>query len=357
MKTIRVRNVHDALPEALHQLRLSGVDVNTRNGAARAFPAPVTTTYTSPQERVIFWAERDANPFFHLFESLWMLAGRNDVEFPARFVDSMRRFSDDGKVFHGAYGERWSHHFGFNQVRHVIRMLKEDPETRRAVIGIWDATDDLGNNSKDLPCNIAVAFRVRPNGHLDMTVYNRSNDIVWGAYGANAVHFSYLHELVAVASGYPMGAYHQVSNDLHAYTDTLAQVADVAGYAQDSFLPRNLRIQANPYASGAVRPYPLMQPGTDFDEWSFDLYEFLTSPERQGFVYFDPFFSHVAAPMYTAWHIWKSRDDFGRFKDAKEVLKTVAATDWALAATEWLTRRELKAKAKAADDGVNYDVA
>ncbi len=83
MNVISVRNVHEALPEALRFLRQTGVPRDSRNGAVLQAPCPVTTVYRRPDERVLFWPERDANPFFHFMESLWMLAGRNDVAWPA----------------------------------------------------------------------------------------------------------------------------------------------------------------------------------------------------------------------------------------------------------------------------------
>ena len=43
------------------------------------------------------------------------------------------------------------------------------------------------------------------NGRLQMTVHCRSNDIIWGTYGANAVHFSILQEYVAARIGVDLG--------------------------------------------------------------------------------------------------------------------------------------------------------
>jgi hypothetical protein len=63
---------------------------------------PVMLHYERPTERVLFNKARDANPFFHLYEALWMLAGRNDVAPLAYYVKDMARFSDDGKTFNGA---------------------------------------------------------------------------------------------------------------------------------------------------------------------------------------------------------------------------------------------------------------
>lgn len=360
MKVITVRNVHDALPEALYQLGLCGVETDNRNagslGKALSFPEPVTTVYHRPWERVLFWPSRDANPFFHLLESVWMLAGRNDVAFPAAIVSNMASFSDDGETFHGAYGYRWRYHFHLDQVAFVIRLLKKEPTTRRAVIGIWDASDDLDyQHGKDLPCNLSVAFRIRPQtGKLDMTVYNRSNDIVWGAYGANAVHFSMLQEFVAASVGVPMGTYTQVSNDLHAYRSTLGQVADIAQEAGDSFLPRSLRGGRNPYTTG-LETYPLMS--TDPATWTDDARIFLDNLADMSVMYTEPFFIHVARPMYRAWAEWKNGNGVGRFDNAIRELAYCGAADWARAGKEWLERRKRKEieRLKAEDDGVGYE--
>jgi thymidylate synthase len=54
---------------------------------------------------------------------------------------------------------------------------------------------------------------------LDLTVLCRSNDVVWGAYGANAVHFSVLQEYLAGRIGVDVGVMYQFSNNYHGYVD------------------------------------------------------------------------------------------------------------------------------------------
>jgi hypothetical protein len=113
MHVIRARNANQALPEMMHYVRDSGLVVkrDSRNGPVLQFAEPFCIKYQRPTQRVVFWEERDANPFFHLFESLWMIAGRNDVAYPARYSSNIAQFSDDGHTFHGAYGYRWRKHF------------------------------------------------------------------------------------------------------------------------------------------------------------------------------------------------------------------------------------------------------
>lgn len=351
MKVIHARNVQQALPEGLYQLAAEGVSRDSRNGPVRKFDQPVTTVYAKPEERVLYWPQRDANPFFHLIESLWMLGGRNDVEYVARFVARMRSFSDDGVTFHGAYGYRWRHHFGFDQLPGIIATLKKDPTDRRQVLSMWDARADLGRNGKDLPCNLQALFTVNNAGELDMLVTNRSNDIIWGAYGANAVHFSYLQEYVARSVGVPVGRYWQMSVNFHAYSNVLETVKDLAAVAPDPELPAELRWAGlDPYQDGLVEPFPLMS--TDQKQWDQDLDAFLGNPTLMGLS--DPFFRKVAAPMWLAHEAYKTAQGVNKFHVTMELLENVKASDWKLAAQHWVLRRHEKFL-RQNDDGVNYE--
>src|SRR3546814_11214716 len=103
-----------------------GVTSDSRNGQVKAAPGATLIKFRQPWERVLFNAERDANPIFHLLEAVWMLAGRNDVAFVTKFTSNMASFSDDGSPFNAAYGYRWRHHFGFDQLETVVDMLSSD---------------------------------------------------------------------------------------------------------------------------------------------------------------------------------------------------------------------------------------
>src|SRR5688572_28116409 len=249
MKVLEVRNVHHALQVGMPLLADEGIRGTSRNGPVIAVPYPVTTIYHSPLERVLFWPQRDANPFFHLYESLWMLGGRNDLAPLTRYVKTFAQFSDDGETLWGAYGFRWRKWFGVDQLEEVIQRLRKDPNDRRAVIGMWDPKMDLTRAGKDLPCNMMISVQV-VRGRLDITVFCRSNDIIWGAYGANAVHFSFLQEYLAVRIGVPVGIYYQVSVNWHAYP----QVFDPL-YAE--FKAEAPKWVNNPYFMGGVRTTPM----------------------------------------------------------------------------------------------------
>ena len=71
---------------------------------------------------------------------------------------------------------------------------------------MWDGSCDLDTHHNDLPCNTHIYFRV-VDGKLNMTVCNRSNDVIWGMTGANAVHMTMLQELIAAEADIPIGSY------------------------------------------------------------------------------------------------------------------------------------------------------
>jgi len=71
MQVLHVRNVHDALVRGMDLLYIEDNESDSRNGKVYEATTPVTTVYKEPKERVLFWEERDANPFFHFMEGLW----------------------------------------------------------------------------------------------------------------------------------------------------------------------------------------------------------------------------------------------------------------------------------------------
>ena len=348
MIVIEERNVHAALHTGLKMILQSGVSRESRYGKVLMFPQPVTTVYKKPLERVVFWPERDANPFFHFAESLWMLAGRNDVSFLTSFLPRMAEFSDNGETFHGAYGYRWRKHFGVDQLQTVVNNLKLDTNDRRQVIQMWDAKVDLPSQKgkKDLPCNTQVYFSVTHEGNVDMLVTNRSNDLILGCYGANAVHFSYLHEFVARALQLPVGCYRQMSNNLHVYEGpTLEKVRSIVEQPS-AFSPYDLEVDGVQLRRSI---YSMMS--TDHLQWLADLDLFLMKGAYPGM---DPFFRRVAYPIFSAHSILKQKKNPQRFKLAIDQLSSCVDTPWALACIQWIQRREEKFN-RAKDDGVGHE--
>jgi thymidylate synthase len=309
----KYRNINDAFdgfvylfnfprPQSSIQRRLS------RNGGVLVVDEPVLATYSHPMERVLFNRARDANPFFHLYHSLWMLVGRQDVAPLTYYNRRMAEFSDDGETLNGAYGYRWryikidegiKHIRIVDQLKLLIDHLKSKPNSRRAVLQMWNVEDDLLriDSSKDVCCNLSVMFSLREvecdpdfgdvrtytTKVLDMTVANRSNDMVWGMLGEDYMTFSVLQEYVAAHLEVQVGVYNHFTNNLHVYLDN---------WRPEEWLRSNPGFLANSVADwGAPYPtklFPLVEDPAVFDR---EIVEFIERHNRDSMAvnYKEPF--------------------------------------------------------------------
>lgn len=364
MRCINVVNVNQALFEGLSHIRALGKPQSSRNGLVLVAPTPVITTYSDPTARVLFSPMRNANPFFHLMESLWMLAGRHDLEFPRTFNKRFSEFSDDGKTLHGAYGYRWRKHFKMDQLPMIVEELTNRPQSRRAVLQMWDAPAEWAamafNDAKDVPCNTQAYFSIRDD-KLDMTVTCRSNDLWWGAYGANAVHFSVLQEYLAAWIGVPVGVYRQYSENFHLYPANLPVVPDATLLETLELFSQDAR-EADKYTEADSRhPYfpqvipslhplrrvPLIKPTDKVEHFDKDLNYFLDSDGESAY-YNTAFFTTVAQPMYAAWKAYKMKT----YYEAEAYAEQIKAGDWALACLEWLERKAHARQRKATEEPI-----
>lgn len=363
MHVIRARNVNQAWPAAVELILSRGTWRQSRNGDVKSLDEPVATVYERPRERVLFDPVRDANPIFHLHEALWMLAGRDDATWLDQFVrDFSARFSEVGGRMHGAYGKRWRGWFAhpahtgaedssapamFDQLEQAVRLLMRDPYDRQVVVGMWDPSSDFGvPGLKDRPCNTHIYFRADrvlmepiqsgesvmgsevegfgpPRRQLDMTVLCRSNDAVFGAYGANVVHMSILQEYIANMCGFEVGTYTQVSNNLHIYESAMDKVnLAVAQECAERTYPMNDYL-------------PIMFPGGDQKAVDAEIREYVDKPlgphpEKTSFR------TSTAAPMFRASQLVRAGD----FDAAKKEAGRVQQNDWRVATLQWVGRRE-----------------
>lgn len=341
------------------------------SGETLRINGPATIIYERPTERVLFNPARDANPFFHLYESLWMLAGRNDIA-PLRYYVPSFDFTDDGKTVPGAYGYRWRKSYAYDddrnyhsvdQLDHLLDYLRRNPNGRRAVLSMWNVEDDLLNveESRDVCCNLNAMFSIREevvetymdhgsdvevkDKYLDMTVTNRSNDLILGTLGANAVHFSFLQEYLADCLGVSVGRYVQFSNDLHVYVPSENSTGRTYKWTPKEWLDEYLDAHATNYGDGIEAKIPLVKDRGRFDAEVQSLVRAF-SGERQSWsnvadyieTLTEPFLVTVAAPMLAAFAMYKER----KKSQALDITSSIMASDWRIAATSWLSRRKDK---------------
>jgi thymidylate synthase len=335
---IHYRHPDEGLHRVLNGLKKDAIRTESRNGPVLRFPEPVILVNEAPLNRVSRDAVRDANPFFHFMESLWMLGGMNEVAPMAFYNSGIGQYSDDGDTLRGtAYGYKWRKHFGYDQLELAIERLKANPDDRRVVMTMWDPTGEWRNpDSKDLSCNlqVIVGARRQVDGLLDryvvdMEVTNRSNDIVYGCLGSNVFHFSMLLEYIAYRTGYGIGRYYQMAFNLHGYSENEAFKRCY------DYMTANNRYQPPGEVTTSYMKY------IGFDATADQIAHFVRTGEHSD----DPYLKSVGVPIYEAFRIWKLKakgitvDAQKRASIAVDILDQCGDRALAEACKEWIYRR------------------
>jgi hypothetical protein len=148
---------------------------------------------------------------------------------PELFTSRVRKFEDflDGGVFHGAYATR-----AHGALTDLVELLARDPDTRQAVITVFDSTRDLNRAKRDIPCTIALHF-ARRGERLDLKVIMRSNDL-WLGTPYDFTQFAVLQASVAQVLGLTPGKYVHSVGSLHLYERDLARAKAVRPAATTS---------------------------------------------------------------------------------------------------------------------------
>ncbi len=208
------RTASEALPLMLQDLLKYGEEVGSRNGRVVEF-LNTRVVLKEPTQREILSLNRKANVFAQIAETMWVISGRNDIEWLSAYLPRARDYADDGLHWRAGYGPRIRNWNGVDQLRYVVDTLKADPLSRQAVIAIWDPVVDT-TPGKDKACNTFLQFQSR-GGLLYLTVNVRSNDVMWGWSGINAFEWSTLQEMVASLLGIQVGDLTFNIGSLHLY--------------------------------------------------------------------------------------------------------------------------------------------
>lgn len=153
----------------LIQAMNSGIRVAPRGKPVKAlFANSVAIDMRFP---IVLNKARKLNYTFMFAEAYWILSGSDMLEDIQPYCKRYAEFSDNGIKLAGAYGPRYR-----QQVGYVCKVLNEDPDTRQAVMTIWNRNP---LPSKDIPCTISAQF-IRLEDTLHSIFTMRSSDIWLG---------------------------------------------------------------------------------------------------------------------------------------------------------------------------------
>ena len=214
----------DVLHDVIEHILATGENINPTKGPAKELSG-VLLEISNPRAR-ISRTETKGKPFSCLGELLWYLAKTNDLGFITYYIPLYKSFSDDGQTVFGGYGPRLFNWRGMNQFAKVADMLRKKPDSRQAVIQLFDAQDTVTFH-KDIPCTCTLQFMIRQN-QLNMFTYMRSNDVFVGL-PHDIFSFTMLQEIMARTLSVGLGWYKHAVGSLHLYAKSVPNAQRLLG--------------------------------------------------------------------------------------------------------------------------------
>ena len=182
-------------------------------------------------------------PWKHCIEELlWFLRGDTDVtKLSKKGVkiwngNSSRDFLDNRNLHHleegdigPGYGFQWRHSgaeykscksnydgMGVDQIETIIKMLKEDPFSRRIILNAWNPSN-IDEMSLP-PCHCFAQFYVSNDKQLSCHMYQRSVDTFLG-FPWNILSYSVLTKILAMKAGLKPKELIISTGDTHIYSN------------------------------------------------------------------------------------------------------------------------------------------
>ena len=191
-------------------------------------------------------------------EQIWFLQGSNDPTWLRQFTPAWDSFMEPDGTIKAAYGYRWRHHFGRDQIEMLIEHLAQNSASRHGVIVTWDPADDglRVDSKKNLPCPYTFTVNIA-GGKLHLHNIIRSNDMVLGC-PHDVAGFALLQCILAERLGVQPGIYtHSISN-AHIYDNHFDAAREIVSRT-NSHAPIKLAVPPGSYGRAIKGDVTLVQ--------------------------------------------------------------------------------------------------
>ena len=194
--------------------RLYSMDManESRDGEVRGEIINAISVLKNPTSSILTSEKRNLSMKYAIGEMLWYMSGNKNLKEIQKYTKGWDRMSDDGVTVNSNYGHCIKYKYGFDQFEWCINELIHNPNSRRAVIHIKEASN---KESKDVNCTVCLQFFIRDN-KLYMTTYMRSNDI-WMGFPYDVFQFCNTQILMSMRLGVELGTYTHIAGSLHLY--------------------------------------------------------------------------------------------------------------------------------------------
>lgn len=334
-------NPTSALVDCLRKILDKGEVIDSRAGKVKELTG-VHLTIEHPLERCFVLPHRNDNIFAKIAESLWVIAGRNDIEWLSYYLPRAPEYSDDGKTWRGGYGPRLRGTVDCDPLHEVVNILTKDCKSRRAVISLWNNFTDY-KDSLDIPCNDVINFLIRDN-KLNMYVFQRSSDAIFGFSGINTFEWATLMQMMAFWTGTQVGKLEYFISSMHIYEHHWKRAQDIV----DSF--RGITIYSNfngvsviP-AGGFATPFDSIDKQLDvFFKAEHDIRTFDATLDALQISMLDPFLLECLKmlELYVYIQTTKAAAKVADVNVINLLLEDIKAEDFKLAAIEYMVRTKV----------------
>lgn len=205
-------------PRILNDVMQRGAPVAPRHQATYEV-SPLLFVLENPRDCIKLQRRRRINYAYAIIEKLSLIYGQADPETFQFYIPALGSLLDEEGKFGGAYGPRLTH-----QLDYVYQLLKDDPESRRAVMTVFSAHSDQ-QPGEDIPCTVSLQFLLR-DGRLSMITNMRSSDVYLGL-PYDVQQFTFLQQLLAHWLNVGLGNYTHIAGSGHIYLKDLNAVQEV----------------------------------------------------------------------------------------------------------------------------------
>lgn len=227
----RIKTIY---PHLVRYLMQEGKEAAAPRGKATKELYNVGFVLTDAHNSIVTSPLRKFNYAYAVIEMLGLFQhGSKNVE-PYTYYNSVMKsyLNPETNEWDGSYATRLTI---YKQLPEMYKILKADPDSRRAVIAFYNPAHDFHEGeSKDICCTLSLIFRLR-DGKLNMTCTMRSNDILLGL-PYDLTQFTFLQSVLAKWLGVEMGEYYHFAANFHAYNtdyEKLWNIANEAGKYED----------------------------------------------------------------------------------------------------------------------------
>ncbi len=213
--------------DTLGRIYREGETVQSERTGFSTRAIPGVTYELFPAQGFPMLTVRKMFPKFFCAETVWFVAGHKHAGFLQRFTKGWDSFLEEDGTVETAYGYRWRHHFGRDQLVDLVEHLREEPSSRQGVVMMWDPRDDglRAPKKKNVPCPFTWTANII-GGKLNVHLVVRSNDMVLGNPNDTA-DFALLQAMLAQELAVAVGKLTVSISHAHIYENQFDAVEDI----------------------------------------------------------------------------------------------------------------------------------